>query len=43
MNYKEDKFETNSKVYGRNRRNKYQYWSDGYSPVGLLRGRRGRM
>ena len=41
-NYKEDKFETNSRVYKRVRRNKYQWWADNYAPVGLLRGKRGR-
>lgn len=41
-NYKEDKNETNSKVVARKRRNKFQSWADGYAPMGLIKGRRGR-
>ena len=41
-NYKEDKMETNSKVFRRKRMNKFQSWADGYTPIGLIRGRRER-
>lgn len=41
-NFKDDEMETNSKVISRKRRNKFQSWADGYAPMGLIQGRRGR-